>query len=236
MNIRLLLSLCSLLVCSMAFANWGVIKTSDNDTFGTYLITPQGMAMYIFANDEINQSNCTGACAANWPAVTISSEAELAEGFEAFEREGGVLQLSYLGLPLYTFIGDQEPGDTNGQDVGGVWFLSNLLPLVQASEHPDHGTILTDANGMTLYTFANDSANQSNCSGGCLASWPALAAATVPAMDVEMYGQLELVAHAEGPKQLSYNGQPLYYWIGDQAPGDTSGHGMGGVWHVATKS
>lgn len=86
------------------------------------------------------------------------------------------------------------------------------------------------ANGMTLYTFDKDSANTSNCYDGCAVSWPPYAAqagATAPAAG------FSVVQRRDGTSQWAKDGKPLYFWQGDRAPGDTTGDGVGGVWHVA---
>ena len=89
--------------------------------------------------------------------------------------------------------------------------------------------MLTDAKGMTLYVFDKDAAGKSNCSGGCAAIWPPLAAdeAAKPAANYTV------IAREDGKKQVAYKGKPLYTWVKDQKPGDTTGDGVGGAWHIA---
>lgn len=91
-------------------------------------------------------------------------------------------------------------------------------------------SILTAPNGMTLYTFDNDSANVSNCYDSCAASWPPYTAAdgaTSPG------NGFSIIDRRDGTRQWAKDGAPLYFWAGDRAPGDTTGDGVGGVWHVA---
>ncbi len=90
-----------------------------------------------------------------------------------------------------------------------------------------HGP-LTDENGMTLYTFDQDTANTSNCYDSCAASWPPYTGVEGEAKD-----GLTLIARRDGTMQWAKDGEPLYLWIGDSAPGDTTGDGVGGVWHIA---
>lgn len=100
------------------------------------------------------------------------------------------------------------------------------------------GDILTDANDVTLYVFANDVAGSSTCLEGCLASWPVFYAA-----EAELDAGLETtdfatITHANGSKQTTYKGWPLYYYApsGDgvlETSGSTSGEGVGSVWFVA---
>jgi predicted lipoprotein with Yx(FWY)xxD motif len=89
---------------------------------------------------------------------------------------------------------------------------------------------LTDAKGMTLYTFANDKAGVSACSGGCLALWPVFSASTAPST---LPANLSVITRTDGTKQYAWKKMPLYYYAKDSKPGDTSGNGIGGVWNLA---
>lgn len=88
-------------------------------------------------------------------------------------------------------------------------------------------TILSDSNGMTLYTFDVDSEGQSNCHGQCLITWPAFTT------DKEKLPEpFNIHIRNDGSKQVTLNGEPLYFFIGDQKVGDINGNGLGGVWHI----
>jgi predicted lipoprotein with Yx(FWY)xxD motif len=91
------------------------------------------------------------------------------------------------------------------------------------------GKIYTDQNGMTLYTFDKDSAGKSNCDGDCAAKWPPFMAVA----DAAPEGDWTIVERTDGSKMWAYDGKPLYTWVNDKAAGDTTGDGVGGVWHVA---
>ncbi|MGE3907691.1 MAG: hypothetical protein AB7F36_17195, partial [Reyranellaceae bacterium] len=80
------------------------------------------------------------------------------------------------------------------------------------------GKILTDAKGMTLYTFDRDTATKSNCNGQCAVNWPPLMASTAGAA-----GDWSVVTRDDGAKQWAYKGKPLYTWVKDARPGDTTG-------------
>jgi predicted lipoprotein with Yx(FWY)xxD motif len=94
------------------------------------------------------------------------------------------------------------------------------------------GTVLTDANGMTLYTFDKDSDGVSACYDQCAANWPPL---TAPA-DAAAEDDFKPIARTDGSMQWTYYGKPLYLWVKDTNPGDVTGDGVGGVWHVAKPS
>jgi predicted lipoprotein with Yx(FWY)xxD motif len=88
--------------------------------------------------------------------------------------------------------------------------------------------LVAGSNGMTVYTFTNDTAGsgKSACSGGCLTKWPALtvAAGVTPTAGDGVTGTLGTITRADnGSLQVTYNGLPLYFFQNDKAPGDTNG-------------
>ena len=91
------------------------------------------------------------------------------------------------------------------------------------------GTVLTDANGMTLYTFDKDVDGVSACYEKCAVNWPPLLAPE----GAEADDDFGLTERSDGTMQWTYYGMPLYLWIKDANPGDTTGDGVGGVWHAA---
>lgn len=97
------------------------------------------------------------------------------------------------------------------------------------------GTIVVDAQGMTVYVFDNDTANSgmSACEGDCLAQWPAVVTdADTPTVE-GVTGTVGTITRTDdGTRQITLNGLPLYYWVEDTAAGDVSGQGVGGVWWV----
>ena len=96
----------------------------------------------------------------------------------------------------------------------------------------DLGTILTDAAGMTIYFFANDTEGTSNCEGDCLANWPPVEAEDSPAAGEGVTAELGTIERSDGTRQLTVNGFPAYYFAADAAAGDVNGQGVGGVWWV----
>jgi predicted lipoprotein with Yx(FWY)xxD motif len=97
-------------------------------------------------------------------------------------------------------------------------------------------TILVDSKGMTLYYFTPDKGGKVTCKGACLAAWPALllpAGTTQPSAGAGVTGTLATVANDEAKgTQVLYNNWPLYYYIKDKKPGDTTGQNVGGKWFV----
>jgi len=93
-------------------------------------------------------------------------------------------------------------------------------------------TLLTNAGGFTLYWFVPDTSTASHCNGACAHYWPPLHGPVTAGSGVT--GTLGVITRSDGSKQATWNGHPLYTYIGDTAPGMASGNGKnlsGGVWH-----
>jgi len=88
---------------------------------------------------------------------------------------------------------------------------------------------LTNAAGMTLYTFDRDTGDKSTCNGPCATNWPPLTATG----DAKATGDWTVVTRDDGTKQWAYKGKPLYTWNKDTKPGDKTGDGVNNVWHTA---
>jgi predicted lipoprotein with Yx(FWY)xxD motif len=102
------------------------------------------------------------------------------------------------------------------------------------------GKVLVDSAGRTLYAFGHDRKNVSRCSGACATNWPPATAPSKPAVGAGVSkGKLKFITRSDGSRQLSYNGHPLYRFIGDHKKGDVNGQGInafGGIWHVVAPS
>ena len=112
-----------------------------------------------------------------------------------------------------------------------LMIAGNVAAQNMPSDVKATGGILTDAKGMTLYTFDNDKEpNKSACTGNCLNNWPVLKA---EAADKDM-GDWKVITRDDGSKQWAYKGKPLYTWVKDQKPGDKTGDGFANnAWHAA---
>jgi predicted lipoprotein with Yx(FWY)xxD motif len=97
-------------------------------------------------------------------------------------------------------------------------------------------SVITNARGFTLYSFAPDTATASKCTGACAQIWPPVTGATA---GQGVTGKLGTISRPDGSKQVTYNGHPLYAYTADTAPGQANGNGLnvdGGVWHEVTAS
>lgn len=126
--------------------------------------------------------------------------------------------------------GTDGDGMDGGEDAMGT--------AVAWREHPFLGSILVDADGMTLYVFTRDEPGTSTCTGGCAAAWPPLTtpADTTPEGPAGLDGRLDTATREDGTTQLTLDDRPLYHYAEDDGPGDAVGQGRGGVWFVVRES
>ena len=98
------------------------------------------------------------------------------------------------------------------------------------------GYVLATSTGRTIYWYSADikGSEKSTCTGTCLTAWPAVAGAPVAAPGVQLAGELGTITRPGGVVQATYNGYPLYTYAQDMAPGEVTGNGAAGAWHVIT--
>jgi predicted lipoprotein with Yx(FWY)xxD motif len=97
-------------------------------------------------------------------------------------------------------------------------------------------TVLTSAQGFTLYSFAPDTSTTSKCTGTCAQNWPPVHG---PATASGVGGTFSTIKRSDGSVQATFDGHPLYTFVGDTAPGQNKGNGLnaaGGLWHEITTS
>ena len=97
-------------------------------------------------------------------------------------------------------------------------------------------TVLTNARGFTVYSFSPDTPTKSNCNGTCAQNWPPVKG---PATASGVKGTFGTIKRSGGATQATFDGHPLYTFVGDTAPGQAKGNGLnaaGGLWHEVTTS
>jgi predicted lipoprotein with Yx(FWY)xxD motif len=107
------------------------VDVANAGGLGQVIVDASGRTLYLFQVDTGTTSNCSGACASAWPPVRSTGTATVGTGLNpsllgTTPRSDGNTQVTYNGHPLYTYVGDKNPGDTNGQGVtafGGGWFV-----------------------------------------------------------------------------------------------------------------
>lgn len=98
-------------------------------------------------------------------------------------------------------------------------------------------TVLTNAKGFTLYTFAADTPGKSNCNGSCAQFWPPVKGPVSHMSGVT--GTFATTTRSDGTTQETWNGHPLYTYVSDTAPGQDKGNNLnlsGGIWHTVVLS
>ncbi|GLU46959.1 SCO0930 family lipoprotein [Nocardiopsis ansamitocini] len=118
----------------------------------------------------------------------------------------------------------------------GSGLVTGVSGQVSAADAGELGTILVNGEQETLYRFDNDTADPSasNCAGDCAAAWPPVLAENASAVDIPDPSLLGEVTRADGTKQLTIAGWPMYLFAKDEGPGDVKGQGVNGVWWAVT--
>ncbi|WP_330461119.1 SCO0930 family lipoprotein [Streptomyces sp. NBC_00820] len=230
----------------------GKLTVASNADLGSVLTDGAGVTLYRFDSDTANppKSSCDGDCATTWPPVP-ADDASAGAGIDKallgeVTRTDGTKQLTVGGWPAYRYAKDANPGDVNGQGVGGKWFALapngkkaslSAVPGLSVRKDGKLGDIVVDKNGMTVYRFLKDKAwpkSVSNCTGACLEKWPAVA--PVRTEDTEGVQKKGLMGFTrpDGVKQMTVNCWPIYTFSGDKTPGDTNGQGVGGTWYAVS--
>ncbi len=223
---------------------WWVVKPAtvslgSNADLGSFLVDANGMTLYMYTADTPDTSTCYDQCAQNWPPLmategeTASLQPGLAGTLGTTARTDGGNQVTYNGMPLYFWKNDAAPGDATGQAVGDVWYVVQP-PTLATADSTDLGSFLVGPNGMTLYMYTKDTPGVSNCYDQCAVKWPPLLVGSgqTPAVGDGVTGEVSVITRTDGTMQVAYNGMPLYYWIKDVIPGDTTGQNVGEVWFV----
>jgi predicted lipoprotein with Yx(FWY)xxD motif len=119
-----------------------------NSRLGRILVDSSGHTLYLFKGDSGTSSACSGACAVAWPPLRTGATPAAAGGANAallgtIPRSDGARQVTYNGHPLYTFVKDHKPGDTNGQGLtafGATWFAVSPAGNEISSQPTGHGS------------------------------------------------------------------------------------------------
>lgn len=130
-----------------------MVKTTSSSKLGTILVDSTGFTLYRLNKDSMNKSVCTGACAKVWPPLMTGSGSPVAgsgvTGLGSIAVAGGH-QVTYHGMPLYTFVGDKSAGQVNGQDLKdtfGTWFAVVTKAATTPTTAPAGGATTTTGGG-----------------------------------------------------------------------------------------
>jgi predicted lipoprotein with Yx(FWY)xxD motif len=163
-----------------------------------------------------------------------------------------VLAVSAFALALLVGCGSSNDNSTSSSSSGGTASTaSTAVPATGAAGagatttdgvvntgNSDLGTILVDSNGRTLYLFEADKGGKSACYGQCAQVWPPfIAKGKVTAGPGADASKLGTTKRNDGTLEVTYNGLPLYYYVSDSKPGDTTGNDVtqfGAQWYAVT--
>ena len=220
------------------------LKIATDGRLGNHLVDGSGRSLYYFAKDvpgggsQAAVSNCNADCLPIWPIFQTDSLA--VQGIDAanvgqITRSDGSKQTTYKGFPLYYYVGDAKPGDTHGEGVDGIWFVVHdpaysIALLIKANESARY---LTDGAGRALYTSSQDTVGTSTTapvtactSSTCMTNWSVFLADQVTVPSGLVAAEFTVFTRADGGRQSAYRGRPLYFFVGDTAPGETNGRGV----------
>jgi predicted lipoprotein with Yx(FWY)xxD motif len=222
--------------------------------------------LYQLTNDPPEAATCTGVCAEVWPPLISSTPPVAGTGVDKhllgrIKLADGSFQVTYAGHPVYLFFADLARGApsglTNGEDffdipAHGVWYTTSATGTPnpgQATVQSETATVggqsaqvLAFKSGFTgsvytLYGFSTDTPATTTCTGSCARFWPPLLTSEPPQAGTGVtQSMIGAIQRPDGTFQVTYNGHPLYLFVGDQA-GTTNGQeksAFGGTFDVVS--
>lgn len=150
-------------------------------------------------------------------------------------RPKRLLLLSPAGLGVFAAACGYGATGGYGGNAGAATQAPSATSVAVATSRL--GKVLTDGQGRTLYLFTKDANGSSSCNPACLSVWPAFAGSG--GAQAATGASSSLLGTTAAGAQITYNGHPLYYYVGDSKPGDTNGQDLnqfGGSWYVVSPS
>ena len=209
---------------------------------GTVYADLKGNTLYTLDRDSDGKSSCAGSCLAKWRPLAAAWTTGAIGDWTVIERADGVRQWALKGKPIYTFTGDQKPGDVRGDGAEQVWHAAvksrDFLPpgiSIKPIPNSSIGPAFVTQQGMTVYfvyryrynaggntRYNSPSPGPAGCKDECLKSW-----IPVPApADAVAGGDWSIVDRDDGTRQWAYRKFPVYTYVKDQKPGDALGEGV----------
>ena len=106
-----------------------MLNVATDSKLGAYLVSNSGRTVYVYTKDTPGTRTCTEQCLVNWPPYIVSASISPTGGegvagtVSRLVHDDGSAQVTYNGFPLYYYVKDMGIGDTNGQNMGKVWFV-----------------------------------------------------------------------------------------------------------------
>jgi predicted lipoprotein with Yx(FWY)xxD motif len=122
--------------------NSAKLRAAQISGIGMVLQAPTGFTLYHITTDVNGKITCTGSCATKWPPLLAASgkvpaaSPDVASHLGTVKRPDGSLQVTFDGMPVYTYSGDSGPGQSNGQGIGGVWFAVTTSAVTASNSGP----------------------------------------------------------------------------------------------------
>jgi predicted lipoprotein with Yx(FWY)xxD motif len=227
---------------------YGIEIREVAEAAGQVIVDSHGMPLYLYGGDvKSGKVQCAaGPCGPEWRPVTTGQLSNAMGDFTIVNRDDGIQQWAYKGSPLFTFSGDSDLGDANGQSVDKNFQIATveryfLPPGVKILLNERKGGLLANADGKTLYARDRISFNGtgghsarggdrgnpmvgmtiglSGCEGDCTKTWIPL----IADKDAQPSGYWMLMDRPDGTKQWAYQGYAVYNYTGDRKAGDTIG-------------
>jgi predicted lipoprotein with Yx(FWY)xxD motif len=190
------------------------------------------LALYAAASDSAASDSAASHAAAHDAARHARAAALPSVGWRQASLGAAVVAVVAFGLLGGALAG---AGSTGAASSGGAGSASAGAGL--RSTKIGGVTVLTNAAGRTLYWFAPDTPAKSVCNGSCAVYWPPVRGPLTATAGVP--GQLSTIKRTDGTTQETYDGHPLYTYVGDSGPGQEHGNNLdlnGGLWHVVPVS
>ncbi len=196
---------------------------------GVYVLTQAEQSLYWNEGEAApGDLICVEECLETWTPMQAAANAEGLGEWSIFERPEGTRQWAYKDRPLYTFVNDTFPGARLGDGLGRrqwrVFFEPRQVPPGMTVEPTYLGYVLADHRGRTLYTRA--ASGEAGAQQAPPNHWTAFKA---PWMALDQ-GEWTIQSVADGIRQWSYQGQPLFTYDKDTDAQEVHGHGLDGEW------
>jgi predicted lipoprotein with Yx(FWY)xxD motif len=150
---------------------------------------------------------------------------------------GAVALLAACGSSAATSSGSGSGGSTAAASSSAPAIKASTSATGIKTAKTSVGTVLTTAQGFTIYWFAIDTPTKSNCTGTCVKFWPPLTGTPTAAAGANLTGKFGTIKRSDGTTQATYMGHPLYLFTSDTKPGQVNGNKVntsGGLWWAQT--
>lgn len=146
---------------------------------------------------------------------------------------GGAATTPSTSAPASSSAASSAPPSSSSATPSGQAAAADLKTASSSA-----GQIVVDGKGMSVYIFTKDTKNsgKSACTGGCAATWPAVTTTSDSPKVDGVTGTVGTMTTADGKKQVTLNGMPVYHYAQDKAPGDVKGQGVNSVWYLVSPS